>query len=86
LRQQGITPVAEIALADHQVYQAAVIEKLVAAAGRADFFLTTEKDAVKLDQAQLPLPCYQVPLHIAIEPFAPLAEKLRELLAKESTS
>ena len=65
---------------------AATVEQLVAAGRNAEFFLTTEKDAVKFDAEQLPLPCYRVPVNIAIDPLAPLVEKLSDLLAKESAS
>ena len=86
LRERGVTPVAEIALADHQRYQAATFAQLAAASRNAEFFLTTEKDAVKFTAEQLPLPCYRVPLNIAVEPLAPLMEKLSNLLTKETAS
>lgn len=81
LRRQGITPIAELALADHQVYTPAIVGQLVAAGQGAEFFLTTEKDAVKLDARLLPCPCYRVPLEIVVEPLSVLEEKLRHLLA-----
>jgi tetraacyldisaccharide 4'-kinase len=83
LRKHGITPVTELAMADHQVYSPAVLARLSSAVGKAEFYVTTEKDAVKLTSVALPLPCYRVPLEITIEPFPLLDQKLRQLLAKE---
>lgn len=83
LRKHGITPVAELALDDHQVYSPAVINRLSSTVGDAEFYVTTEKDAVKLTSVALPLPCYRVPLEITIEPFTLFDRKLRQLLAKE---
>lgn len=50
LQSLGIEPVGFVAMRDHQRYDAAVVKKLIqqAAAARANGFVTTAKDAVKL--------------------------------------
>ena len=64
LQEWGIKPVATLELADHQAYSAVVMEQLEQLGNRADadWLLTTEKDAVKLRHAALPL---RVPVIIA---------------------
>ena len=86
LKQLGITPLAELAMADHQEYAPAIYRQIEAAAGNAEFYLTTEKDAVKLTTAQLSRPCYVVPLEIDIEPLAPLVQRLNTLLSRSLSS
>jgi tetraacyldisaccharide 4'-kinase len=86
LRQLGVTPLAELAMADHQEYAPTIYRQIEAAAGNAEFYLTTEKDAVKLTAAQLSRPCYVVPLEIDIEPPAPLDQRLHTLLSRSHSS
>jgi tetraacyldisaccharide 4'-kinase len=86
LRQRGITPLAELALADHQAYAPAICRQIDAAAGAAEFYLTTEKDAVKLTAAQLARPCYVVAMELDIEPPDPLDRRLYTLLSRSLPS
>jgi tetraacyldisaccharide 4'-kinase len=68
LREKGLTLTAEIAFSDHQDYDERTLLTIRAACEQADVCLTTEKDAVKLKPADLPIPCYAVPLDIRISP------------------
>ncbi|MEA3465299.1 MAG: tetraacyldisaccharide 4'-kinase [Thermodesulfobacteriota bacterium] len=60
--KSGIVLQNVLPLPDHCVYSAAVIEQINAMANEADFLLTTEKDAVKLDATQFSVPCCSFPL------------------------
>lgn len=80
LRAKGIAPVAEIALSDHQQYNAGVLKTIRSACDHADACLTTEKDIVKLKSGDLPVPCYAVPLKIQIQPEQELNDLLQQYL------
>lgn len=62
LAAQGIELVRTLPLPDHAAYDSDTLALLVDAARDADFLVTTEKDGVKITAAQLPLPCYQIPM------------------------
>ena len=67
LRSAGLTLSGTLPLPDHVRYDQALYERLSAAAGDAECLVTTEKDAVKLADANFDVRCYQVPLEIAFE-------------------
>ncbi len=64
LKHRGLKLIHTIALTDHAVYDGKILERLRTACAGADALVTTEKDGVKLSAAELPLPCYQVPMTI----------------------
>lgn len=83
LRDLGLDLIATLVYPDHAEYDAGRLAELAQAAIGADFFVTTEKDGVKLRPAQLPLPCYQAPLDLVIEPAETLALQLHALVRKD---
>lgn len=60
----GLRLAETLSFSDHAHYDGPDLERLKQAAAEADYFVTTEKDAVKLSGKTLPLPCYQVPLQL----------------------
>ena len=71
------------ALADHAAYTPLTLAKLGQAAANcgADIMLTTRKDGVKLRQAKLPLPVWQLDIEMKIDdPQNKLPEKIRTIL------
>jgi tetraacyldisaccharide 4'-kinase len=67
----GLQLSATLAFSDHAAYNEAERQRLYASAARAEYVLTTEKDAVKLAGLSLPWPCYQVGLELDwLEPGA----------------
>jgi tetraacyldisaccharide 4'-kinase len=64
LRQLGVELVASFGFPDHFSYPADFFKRFSHVIGEAGFFLTTEKDGVKLGQLRLPLPCYQLPMDL----------------------
>lgn len=64
LEKCGLNLVQTLCFSDHSGYDERDLFRLIEAADSADYFITTEKDAVKLFSAALPLPCYQVPLRL----------------------
>lgn len=64
LQKCGLTLVQTLCFPDHASYDEYDLFQLTEAAVSADYFITTEKDAVKLAAAVLPLPCFQVPLRL----------------------
>jgi len=82
LRQLGLNLVATMALEDHVVYDEIILERLRQCGATADFFVTTEKDGVKLRAETLNHPCLQVPLELSFEPQQLLEEALDRLLRK----
>ncbi len=63
----GLNLVECLVLADHVHYDQALLARLERAAEKAEFLLTTEKDAVKLEGAVFAVPCYQVPLEVVLD-------------------
>jgi len=64
LEKRGLNLVQTLCFSDHAGYDEQNFSLLIEAAGSADYFITTEKDAVKIDSMALPLPCFQVPLRL----------------------
>jgi len=64
LRDMGFRLETTLAFADHCDYSPAILDQIAGLAENIDFFLTTEKDGVKLADTDLPRPCYQVPLRM----------------------
>jgi tetraacyldisaccharide 4'-kinase len=84
LRGKGLNLVATAAFSDHVSYQHPEMARIAAFSRVADCLLTTEKDAVKLTQTELAVPCYSVPLELVFDDRALLISHLDRLLAKES--
>jgi tetraacyldisaccharide 4'-kinase len=82
LRSLGLELFATVALNDHVDFTAATLEMLEQAAVGADFFVTTEKDGVKLSPSDLSLPCFQAPLELEFSPAGQLEELIDSLLNK----
>ena len=82
LKGLGLHLAASLALNDHADFDDATLEKLKQAALTADFFVTTEKDGVKLRPSDLPLPCFQAPLELEFAPAGQLEESIDTLLRK----
>lgn len=80
---RGICLVGTMALEDHQEYDAALLNRLRDACHSCDVLLTTEKDAVKLETRDLPLPCYQVAIDMVFEDASVLDRMLDELLERK---
>lgn len=82
LRQRGLDLVKTLSLADHVVYDDDVLRRLREAGQGVEIFLTTEKDAVKLQADQLGRPCWQVPMSLEFLETAALDEALAHLTAR----
>jgi tetraacyldisaccharide 4'-kinase len=82
LRSLGLELVTTVALNDHADFTPATLKTLEQAALGADFFVTTEKDGVKLSPSDLPLPCFQAPLDLEFSPAGQLEELIDSLLNK----
>lgn len=82
LRELGLQLTATFALHDHANFDEATLLKLKEAALNADFFVTTEKDGVKLRASDLPLPCFQALLELEFAPTAQLEECIDTLLTQ----
>ena len=82
LRGQGLQLTAAFALNDHANVDDATRQKLKQAALTADFFVTTEKDGVKLRPSDLPLPCFLAPLELEFSPAGKLEESIDTLLTR----
>lgn len=80
LQDLGFQLVDVIPLNDHVIYDADTLARLMSAAASADFFVTTEKDGVKLKSSDLSLPCYQAPLEVEFAPSGRLEEIVAPLL------
>lgn len=72
----------EISLADHQVYDDALVDQLRRSCQDCDALITTEKDAVKLAGIELPIPCYQVGVELTFAETSVLDEMLLKLVSK----
>lgn len=75
LTEMGLNIAEAFPLADHERYDADVIQKLTAS-DNIDYFITTEKDAVKISATDLPCPCYIARLEIEITDGAELQNAL----------
>ncbi|MDY0290837.1 MAG: tetraacyldisaccharide 4'-kinase [Desulfuromonadaceae bacterium] len=76
LHRYAIQPFTTVPLVDHVSYTAKKVHYIHTRCEGVDAFITTEKDAVKLDPKLFTLPCYYVPLEI--EPVE--LEKLEQAL------
>ena len=73
LRDRGVSLVETIALPDHAELGRELQSQLFSMAKGADFIVTTEKDAVKLQRLTFPVPCCQVVLDLEfLEESTPL--------------
>ena len=82
LKGLGLQLTATIALNDHANFDEATLTKLKQAALSADFFVTTEKDGVKLRTLDLPLPCFQALLELEFAPTGKLEQSIDSLLMR----
>jgi tetraacyldisaccharide 4'-kinase len=80
LKALGLQLIDTIALNDHADFANATLETLKHAAPTADFFVTTEKDGVKLRASDLPLPCFQALLELEFAPPGKLEETIDSFL------
>lgn len=83
LQGLGLELAATIPLDDHAHYDAALLADLDSYAAVADFFVTTEKDGVKLRPDSLSRPCCQAILRLGFEPQGRLEATIDSLFAKE---
>ena len=82
LKDHNLTLANEIALADHQAYDAELLARLSRCSQSCDALVTTEKDAVKLTGMEFPVPCYQVGVELTFEDSSLLDAKVHKLIAK----
>jgi len=80
LRDRGLILLQEVAFQDHFDYAGAALEQLKSYCRDADYLITTEKDGVKLQGVDFPIPCYQIPLELQIDNPEPLLQALGYLL------
>ena len=85
LESLGLQLTAAIALDDHTNFDSETLKRLTAAAATADFFVTTEKDGVKLRPSDLPLPCFQALLELEFAPAGKLEASIDALLTRMRT-
>jgi tetraacyldisaccharide 4'-kinase len=69
LRHEGYELVMEKAFRDHHLFRQGDIDAVAAAAKKAaaEFLITTEKDAVKLESLSFEIPCYVLEVEMCIE-------------------
>lgn len=67
LRARGVTMAATWAFDDHHDYCGEQLKRLVQSCQNIKFWITTEKDAVKLDAAMLPGECLVAPLELEFD-------------------
>lgn len=84
LRDAGMTSLTEIPLVDHQVYHSEIVEMLKKACHNHSLIVTTEKDAVKLQEIDFPIPCYRVGVDLVFEDSDDLDKKISEILESKS--
>lgn len=82
LEEREVQLAATIPLRDHAQYDEDLYQRLNSAATGADFFVTTEKDGVKLRADKLALPCYVVSLELAFDPPLFLEQHVDVLLQR----
>lgn len=82
LQALGLQLMATFALNDHADFDPATLEKLNQAALNADFFVTTEKDGVKLRASDLTLPCFQARLELEFLPSGQLEDMVDLVLTR----
>lgn len=85
LSREGCTPVFTRAFADHHHYNQSELDILAkdARAGDAEALVTTAKDAIKLSDLKLELPCYVLEIQISIDEEDRLTELIRAACQNE---
>lgn len=73
LREFGFSHIEEMPLADHQEYTPSILNRLIKSCDNHDVLVTTEKDAVKLSETDLPKPCYKVAVELIFDDMTSLA-------------
>lgn len=85
LKDKGLQLVAEIPFSDHCTYGESALRRLAAACQGADYLVTTEKDAVKLSNLELPLSCFQVPMTLEFREQGELERLLVPIIGLEKS-
>jgi len=85
LRREGYQPELTRAFADHHHYSQADIDRLVNDAQKkeATALLTTAKDALKLLEMEIGLPCYVLDIQIKVDDAESLAEVILDAVARK---
>lgn len=86
LAARGVNLCGTMSLSDHQEYDAELLNRLGDACHSCDVLLTTEKDGVKLNADDIPVPCYQVAIDLAFEDASPLDRMLDELIERNDNA
>lgn len=84
LHRYGIHPLTAVPLADHATYTTERADYILTCCEGVEAFITTEKDAVKLEPGLFPLPCYWVPLEIEPVEQDKLKQVLLSILAEQN--
>jgi tetraacyldisaccharide 4'-kinase len=82
LNAAGVELCGCLGFPDHAVYDTPQLELLLRTAAAAEIFLTTEKDAVKLDFSDFDRPCYAVGVALEFEDDTFLQLRIDQLWAK----
>ena len=80
LRRRGVALAATLALPDHQDYTDEQLKQLIRLCDNQKLLITTEKDAVKLRDADLPCPCLVAPLVLEFDEAGELDEALEGVI------
>lgn len=67
LQTNGLQLMGQMSLGDHCKYDAQLLSLIEESSRGCDALLTTEKDAVKLKSDSFNVPCYQVPMSVALK-------------------
>jgi len=79
LRRRGVDLQGEVFFSDHQEYGLEALKRLHQACNNCELMITTEKDAVKLHAADLPVPCCHGGLELEFFDTTPLDVALDQL-------
>lgn len=82
LTEAGLTLTAVKAFKDHVAYTQHDLDSLASLAAGAEFLITTEKDAVKLQELELTMPCYIAQLEIEFHDIGALTTQLQGILQR----
>ena len=82
LRARGVVLNASLALSDHQDYSEEQLNHLLQSCDNKKLLITTEKDGIKLQMAELPCPCLVAPLVLAFDEAEHFDEVLTRLLER----
>lgn len=85
LKEMGLQLSATFALNDHADFDQETLNQLKQAAISADFFVTTEKDGVKLHPSDFSLPCYQALLELEFSPTGHLEQSIISFISRMRT-